>query len=102
MSTTPEVREQLLRDLDPRVRAAAVQHASPGQLRDLAGDPRAEVRVAVATNEDTPADVLLALTADRSANVRWWLISGARAQRNKEVLRILDLPGDALASLTDF
>jgi hypothetical protein len=58
-------------------------------------------------------------------NVRWWVVTGARAQRNKEVLRrlghdsdrlvaetahaalddmrlyrrILDLPGNALASL---
>lgn len=124
-STAPEVREELLRDPDPRVRAAAAQHASHGQLRVLASDPRAEVRSAVAANENTPAAVLLTLTADRSANVRWWVVAGAQAQPNKEILhrlcgdsdrvvastarsaldsmrlyrRMLDLPGNGLASL---
>ncbi len=124
-STALEVREELLRDPNPRVRAAAAQHASRDQLRVLAGDPRAEVRSAVAANENTPSPVLLTLTTDRSAHVRWWVVAGAQLQRNKEVLhrlrgdgdrvvastaraaldsmrlyrRILDLPGNGLASL---
>src|SRR3954451_3774399 len=88
-STPREVREELLRDPNVRVRAAAAQHASPEQLRNLATDPGAEVRLAVGGNERIPADVLLALTEDRSVSVRWWVVTGARAQRNKEVLRRL-------------
>lgn len=99
-STSDEVREQLLRDRDPRVRAAATRHASPRRLRDLANDSRAEVRVAVATNGDTPADVLLALVSDRSASVRWWLVTGARFQMNKEVLRRLRDDEDQLVADT--
>lgn len=53
-STPGEVREEPLRDPDARVRAAAAQHASPEQLRNLATDPRAEVRLAVGANERTP------------------------------------------------
>ena len=124
-STAPEVREELLRDPDPRVRAAAAQHASADQLRVLASDPRAEVRSAVAANENTPADVLLALTGDRSADVRWWVVAGAQVKRDQQILhrlccdsdhvvagtarsaldsmrlyrRILDLPGNGLAAL---
>ncbi|MGZ4501147.1 MAG: HEAT repeat domain-containing protein [Nocardioidaceae bacterium] len=56
-STPPALRGELLRDPDPRVRAAAAQHASPEQLRALATDPRAEVRLAVGANANTPSDV---------------------------------------------
>lgn len=99
-SIAPEVREELLRDPDPRVRAAAAQHAAPGQLRVLASDRRAEVRSAVAANVNTPGDVLLALTADRSANVRWWVVAGAQAQRNKDVLRRLCGDSDGVVAST--
>jgi hypothetical protein len=99
-STALEVREELLRDPDPRVRAAAAQHASPDQLRVLASDPRAEVRSAVAANENTPTAVLLTLTEDRSANVRWWVVAGAQLQRNKEVLRRLRGDGDRVVAST--
>lgn len=95
-STPPDVRADLLTDSDPRVRAAAAQHATAEQLRVLATDPRAEVRLAVGANAKTPSDVLMALTEDRSANVRWWMVdggwwmvAGAQAQRNKGVLRRL-------------
>lgn len=126
-STPPDVRADLLTDSDPRVRAAAAQHATAEQLRVLATDPRAEVRLAVGANAKTPSDVLMALTEDRSANVRWWVVAGAQAQRNKGVLRrlqdddgrtvadtagtaidglrlyrrILNLPGSGLASLAN-
>jgi hypothetical protein len=99
-STAPEVLEELLRDPDPRVWAAAAQHASPAQLRVLASDPRAEVRLAVAANQNTPANVLLALTTDRSANVRWWVVAGAQAQRNKEILRRLRSDSDPVLAGT--
>ena len=93
-STPPDVRAGLLGDPEPRVRAAAAQHASAEQLRALAGDPRAEVRLAVGANANTPSDVLMALTQDRSANVRWWVVAGSQAQRNREVLRRLRLDED--------
>ena len=97
-STPPDVRGDLLRDPDPRVRAAAAQHASAEQLRALATDPRAEVRLAVGANANTPSDVLMTLTQDRSANVRWWVVAGAQAQRNREVLRRLSLDNDGIVA----
>jgi hypothetical protein len=93
-TTAAEIREQLLRDPDPGVRAAAAQRASPAQLRVLAVDSRAEVRSVVGANANTPPDVLSMLTGDRSVHVRWWVVAGALSQRNKVVLRRLRKDND--------
>ncbi len=40
----------------------------------------------------------MTLTQDRSANVRWWVVAGAQAQRNREVLRRLSLDNDGIVA----
>ncbi|MGZ4552510.1 MAG: hypothetical protein ACXVXZ_13645 [Mycobacteriaceae bacterium] len=42
----------------------------------------------------------MTLTQDRSANIRWWVVAGAQAQRNREVLRRLKLDKDRIVADT--
>lgn len=93
--TPPHIREELIVDPDPSVRAAAAQEATREQLRRLAADPRAEVRKAVAANPNTPAEVLLQMTKDASKDVRFWLTTQSK---HPGVLRELrDDPDDFVA-----
>ena len=96
-SATPvDVRERLIRDPHPKVRAASAQVASPDQLRRLAEDSRAEVRAAVAANPYTPVEVLKRLVHDRSANVRFWLTT----TRHKQILQALKSDPDSYVART--
>lgn len=83
-----EILERLMRDDDPRVRGRVAWNpiATEDQRRELAHDARAEARALVAACPDTPSDVLIELTGDKSPDVRFWLTVHGH---NRQLMKIL-------------
>jgi hypothetical protein len=57
-------------DIDARVSVAQDRRTAPAELYELAADPSARVRAAVAARPDAPAEALRPLTRDRDRTVR--------------------------------
>ncbi|MGX6607200.1 hypothetical protein ACWKSP_34515 [Micromonosporaceae bacterium Da 78-11] len=78
-------------DIDARVSAAQDRTTTPAELYELASDPSARVRAAVATRPDAPAEALRPLARDRDRDVREAIARNpATSQGN-----LLRLVGDA-------